>query len=377
MRNRAILAILIAILMMAAAAFSASAAPPPAPEPGTHTALILEELPELAGYPIEPWIMTGYRLLYNVYVYDKDDNVTSEQLVVMDTIGIGEGYLLTQVYSAVVDEEGNVTSFQHTGYRIDHAGIGEFWISLEPFADENSAVVKSGLFKLEKYDWKGEPEDAWYTYLADEEGNADYEYYYSSLDGLLLSLDVYEYDDKDNYTGGVAYKFDAYYSYEAPWLDFGLMEMPEGLVMDYDMLVKFSDGTEAKGVMTFTVEENHFSWAYVTQELTSEDLGNSVGAKIMSEMCTDGLILWLPRGIVREEDEEGFYFDEAVTGSYIQVGGLSEVEGLGTARVLSFVNGYFQAESYFSQETGTLLRYRQLPNETQEFELILTLKGIM
>lgn len=376
MRNRAILAILIAILMMAAA-FSASAAPPPAPEPGTHTALILEELPELAGYPIEPWIMTGYRLLYNVYVYDKDDNVTSEQLVVMDTIGIGESYLLTQVYSAVVDEEGNVTSFQHTGYRIDHAGIGEFWISLEPFADENSAVVKSGLFKLEKYDWKGEPEDAWYTYLADEEGNADYEYYYSSLDGLLLSLDVYEYDDKDNYTGGVAYKFDAYYSYEAPWLDFGLMEMPEGLVMDYDMLVKFSDGTEAKGVMTFTVEENHFSWAYVTQELTSEDLGNSVGAKIMSEMCTDGLILWLPRGIVREEDEEGFYFDEAVTGSYIQVGGLSEVEGLGTARVLSFVNGYFQAESYFSQETGTLLRYRQLPNETQEFELILTLKGIM
>ena len=377
MRKRAIMAILIAVLMMAAAAFSATAAPPPEPEPGTHTALVLEQLPELAGYPIEPWIMTGYRLLYNVYIYDKDDNITGEQLVVMDTVGLGERYLLTQVYSAEVDEDGIVTSFQHTGYRIDHAGIGEFWISLEPFADENSTVMKSGLFTLEEYDWKGEPEDAWYTYLADEEGNTDYEYYYSSFDGLLLSLDVYDYDDEGNYIGGVAYKFDAYYSYEAPWLDFGLMELPEGLVMDYDMLVKFPDGTEANGVMTFLVEENHYSWLYVTQELISEDLGNSTGAKIMSEMCTDGLILWLPRGIVRDDDEGSSYFDEAVTGSYIYVGGLFEVEELGTARMISFVNGYFQADSYFSQETGALLRYHQLPNETQDFELILTLKGIM
>jgi hypothetical protein len=97
----------------------------------------------------------------------------------------------------------------------------------------------------------------------------------------------------------------------------------------------------------------------------------------MSEMCTDGLILWLPRGIIREEDEVSLYFDETVTGSFIQVGGLSEIEGLGKARMLSFVNGYFQAESYFSQDTGALLRYHQLPNETQDFELTLTLKGIM
>lgn len=377
MRNRWILAIIIVVAVMSTMALAASAAPPPEPEPGTHTALVLEQLPELAGYPMEPWIMTGYRLLYNVYVYDKEDKVTSEQLVVMDTVGIGDSYLLTQVYSAELDEEGNMASFQHTGYRIDHAGIGEFWISLEPFADENSPVVKSGLFTLEKYDWKGEPEDAWYTYLTDKEANADYEYYYSSLDGLLLSLDVYEYDADGNYAGGVGYKFDAYYPYEAPWLDFGLMEMPEGLVMDYDMLVKFSDGTEAKGVMTFTVEENHYSWVYVTQELSSEDLGNSAGAKIMSEMCTDGLLLWIPRGIIKEEDEGLLYFDEAVTGSYISVGGLQEIEGLGNARVVSFVNGFFQADSYFSQDSGALLRYHQLPNDTQDFELTLTLKGIM
>ncbi len=377
MRNRAIMAVLVAAFVMASVSFSASAAPAPEPEPGTHTALVLEQLPELAGYPIVPWIMTGYRLLYNVYVYDKEDNITGEQLVVMDTIGIGESYLLTQVYSAEVDEDGNVVSFQHTGYRIDHAGIGEFWISLEPFADEDSSVVKSGLFTLEQFEWKGEPEDAWYTYLTDEEGSTDYEYYYSSLDGLLLSLDVYEYDVDGNYAGGVAYKFDAYYSYEAPWLDFGLMEMPEGLVMEYDLLVKFQDGEEAKGIMTFYVEENHYSWAYVTQELVSEDLGNSAGAKIMSEMCTDGLLLWIPRGVVREGDEGSYYFDEAVTGSSIYVGGLHEVEGLGTSRLISFVNGYFQADSYFSQETGALLMYHQLPNETQDFELTLTLKGIM
>jgi hypothetical protein len=373
-RRTTVLFVVLALVL--AMSFAVYATEDPIPEPGEHAALLLEFLPELKGFGTEQWLMTGYRFIYDVYYYDKDDQVVNSETVVIDVVGKGETYVMSEVYTAYFNDAGEMESFEHASYAYDFPGVGQFWISLDAFRGKDAPAIVSDLFTIEEFTWNDETQDAWYAYLTTADGNTDYEYYYNMDNGMLLSLDVYEYDSSGTYQGGRSVKYYDYFDYSAPWLDYGLMELAEGTEISYDLQINTDDGKTMTGVMSYISLENHATWAYLSEILKSEELGDSEGGQVVSEMCTDGLIMWLPAEVIKGISEGDYYFDDTITGSYVTAREALTMGDFGSVRRISFKNGYFEADSYFSETDGVLVKYHQMPSDLKPFEIILTLKEV-
>lgn len=373
-RKTVILVIAVSLAMLAALP---SLAAEPIPEPNSHNEALLELIPELGTLPGPDWLMTGYRLFYDVLYYDKDDNVTDTAKLVFDIAGVGKDHVLTNCYVADFDDSGSLSDFSQYSFMIDYPGLGEVWISPEIFKGEDAPGVKSGLFELVSLDeTSGTEKDAWYTFIKSADGMTETELYYGKDDGLLLLLDGYTYDEAGNYTGGSSVKFSKYVEYFAPWLDYGLTGLKEGISISYDMDVTWEDGTAATGVMTFVSDQNFSSWAYMLQSLNSEELGSSEGDRVISEMSTDGLMLWMPIEAFKYIEEGAVYFEEDEIGSIVKAGGNVELSGFGTTRLLHFKDGFFMADAYFRPEDGYMVKYYQYPTDQKPFEILLTLKEI-
>ncbi len=376
MKARRLTVLLAALSLVVALGLTATATSDPLPSPSLPTQVLTEFVPELMELPAPQWLMTGYRFFYDIYNYDKEDNIISSETLIIDTVGKGGTYMLSEIYMASFGEAGELISFEQVDYVVDYNGVGEFWISLDAFRGKDAPATRDDIFTVEEFTWEETTKDAWYAYLMSADGNTDYEYFFDMEDGLLLSLDTYSYDEQGNYLGGSAMKYYDYYEYSAPWLDYGLMELAEGVELVYDMRITMTDGTVSKGTMSFKSAENHATWVDMIQTLKSEDLGDSDGFQFISEMCTDGLIMWLPLEGLKAVKEGDYYFQDDITGSFVYAGGVETVEGLGDARVISFKNGYFEADSYFRQKDGALIRYYQYPSEEKPFKLVITLKEI-
>lgn len=375
-RKTVILAVAVALVMLAALP---ALAEEPIPEPNSHNEALLELIPELGALPGPDWLITGYRFFYDVLYYDKDDNVTDTATLVFDIAGIGGGHVLTNCYMADFDDNGVLTDFSQYSFMVDYPGLGEVWISPEIFKGEDAPGIKSGVFELVEMEEADEVEkatEAWYTQIDSPDGMSVTELYYGKEDGLLLLLEGYSYDEAGNYEGGSTVKFHKYEEYTAPWMDYGLTGLEEGISILYDMDVTWEDGSDASGVMTFVADQNFSSWAYMIQYLDSEELGSSEGDRIISEMSTDGLMLWMPTEAFKYIDDGDIYFEEEEVGTIVKAGGIIEVAGFGATRLLHFKDGFFMADAYFSLEDGYMVKYYQYPTDQKPFEILLTLKEI-
>lgn len=373
--NKAIISILALILIAAAPAAVSAAGPLPAPN--DHNAAILDLVPELAGMAAPTWLMTGYRFFYDVLYYDKDDEVIDSALLVFDIVGTAEDHVLTNCYVARFDDRWLLSEFKQYSYMVDYPAIGEVWISPDAIGDEDAPGVKSGIFQLVVYTTpSGVNEDgmAWYTMVTSQDGLTDTEIYYNH-DGLLLGLDSYAYDEKDQYIGGTAVTFNKYAEYSAPWLDFGFSGLEEGISLVYDMKVVWTDGRSASGEMSFVAEENHFNWVYLSQFLKSAELGDDLGDRIVSEMSMDGLMLWMDPSAMSYITTGDVYYDEPELGSLIKADAEVDIAGFGKTRLLHFKDGFFMADSYFGKD-GYLALYYQYPNEEKPFEIYLQLREV-
>jgi hypothetical protein len=140
------------------------------------------------------------------------------------------------------------------------------------------------------------------------------------------------------------------------------------------MTVVWTDNSSSKAVTSFTVLGNYGTWVYLSQTLLSEELGNSEGNKIVSEISTDGLLLWMPVDAFAYIVEGDNYFDDYVIGSYVKAGELIKDEIYGEVRRIYFQDGFFRADADFRIEDGYLVRYHQYETAGKEFQIILTLK---
>ncbi len=355
------------------------AAVEPVPFPSEHVEALMELGPELMQLSSPSWLLTGYRYFYDVYYYDKENEVVDSAVLVYDVVGKGFEHVVTNCYLASFDEDGILAEFAQQFYVIDYPGAGEFWVSVKDIEGEAKpesayGVLQRGIFEhIVSYNETGE---AWYAAVTSFDGSTDTELYYDTADGLLLQRDDYVYDDQDNYVGGTSYIFYKMAEYYSPWLDFGFTGLEVGMEISYDMNVVWGDGSRATGIMTFYPEENYGSWAYMSQYLESEELGNSTGDRMVSEMCTDGLMVWMPMEAFKYIAKDDVYFEEDEIGSLVKAGGMVDLGELGLAREIHFKDGFFMADAYFRPEDGFMVRYYQYPTELKPFEIILTLREL-
>lgn len=371
-----------AVLMAMAIAFTLTgyaAAAEPEPFPSEYTQALIDKAPELKNLYSPSWLMTGYRYFYDLYYYDSEDQVVDSAMLVFDVIGKGFNHVATNCYLAKFGEDGALTEFTQQYYVIDHPGIGEFWINIEALKDESMPAVASGALKLGEfepiYELNGTGE-AWYAAVTSSDGSTDTEFYFDPVDGLLLMADDFVYDDEDNYVGGTSLKFYKMEEYYAPWLDFGFKGLEVGTEISYDMEMVYADGSSATGIMTFYTEENYGSWAYLSQYLESEELGNSTDERIISEMCLDGLMIWMPTKAFEYIVRNDVYYEEDLIGSLVFAGDMVDLGELGLARELLFEDGFFMADAYFRPEDGFMVKYYQYPSDLKPFEITLTLREI-
>lgn len=378
MRTKRLLPVLLAMAIVFTLACYAVAAEPQ-PFPSEHIEALLGKAPELKDLYSPSWLMTGYRYFYDLYYYDNEDQVVDSAMLVFDVVGKGFEHVVTNCYLAKFAEDGALAEFTQQYYVIDHPGIGEFWINIEALKDESMPAVASGALKLGEfepiYELNGTGE-AWYAAVTSADGSTDTELYFDPMDGLLLMLDDYTYDDEDNYIGGTSlmfYKMEEYYS---PWLDFGFKGLETGIEISYDIEIVYGDGSSANGIMTFYPEENYGSWAYLWQYLESEELGNSTDERIISEMCLDGLMIWMPIKAFEYIVRDDVYYEEDLIGSIVMAGDMVDLGELGLAREIQFKDGFFMADSYFRPEDGFMVKYYQYPTDQKPFEITLTLREI-
>ncbi|HOA15991.1 MAG TPA: hypothetical protein PLT03_01400 [Bacillota bacterium] len=356
-----------------------AAATEPEPFPSGHVEALIGLSPELGQLSSPSWLLTGYRYFYDVYYYDKDNEVVDSAVLVYDVVGKGFEHVVTNCYLASFDEDGVLSEFAQQYYVIDFPGAGEFWVNVKGVDGDKKpetayGVLKRGTFEhMTAYNETGE---AWYAAVTSSDGSTDTELYYDTADGLMLQRDDYVYDDQDNYMGGTSYMFYKAEEYYAPWLDFGFTGLKVGMEISYDMIVVWGDGSRATGIMTFYPEENYGSWAYMSQFLESEELGNSTGDRVVSEMCTDGLMVWMPTEAFPYIEKDDVYFRDEEIGSLVKAGDMVDLGELGLAREIHFKDGFFMADAYFRPEDGFMSRYYQYPTELKPFEIILTLRGV-
>ena len=112
MKARRFTVLMAALYLVMALGLTATATTDPLPSPSLPTQVLTEFVPELMELPAPQWLMTGYRFFYDVYQYDKEDNITSSQTLIIDTVGKGGTYMLSEIYMASFDESGALLTFE-------------------------------------------------------------------------------------------------------------------------------------------------------------------------------------------------------------------------------------------------------------------------
>lgn len=370
-----------AALFILAGFLSVSASVAPVPAPNVYNAELMRELPELGPLACPQWLMPGYRLFYDVFYYDVEDRVSDTYLLVIDVKGRGKDYVLTVSKSARVDENYALEGYG-IGERevIDRTGVGEAWISLDALKGEASPGVKSGLFELGTFENMAafDPESkAWMASVEvanDLAGISSADMYYGRDNGLLLLLDIYDYDATGNYKGGKAMQYSDFAEFEAPWLGYGLAGLYEGRKLEYDYELVYKDGKKETGTVTFTVKESQAGWARLAQKFGPGRKEGPETMLLVSEFCTDGLLFWLPKEAFATVRAGGTYFEDAVMGGSVSSGGQVDLGTLGKTVVLHFEDGPVIADSYFREEDGLMVKYRRAPTKEEPFDMIFTLR---
>lgn len=356
------------------------AAPEPAPYPNPYNAELVESIPELKGFAAPEWLLPGYRLLYDVFYYDVDDNTVDKELLVIDILGEGDGYVISSSRAARFDEEGRLLSLEDEEIAVDFAGIGEAWISPDAISDASAPAPASGLFhmgifeNLVQYDADGR---AWVTTVEVDDagkGSTTVDIYYGRKNGLALLFDIYVYGPTGYYVGGAAALYKDFAVCEAPWMGLGFASLKEGSVLEYDMKLEYKDGRTEAGTARYTIVENHGSWMKVLEEKLMGGARVDERLFIASEFSTDGLMLYLPGGKT-EGFQDGFtYFYDGYTQAKVSANGLVEVEGTSAYEIL-FEDGLSTASASFREKDGLMVRYIRTASQAEPYVTTLTYKG--
>ncbi|HNV34502.1 MAG TPA: hypothetical protein PKK63_03110 [Bacillota bacterium] len=381
MRSARFTALVLACLILSGL-LAAGASGAIVPSPNVYNKELARELPELGPLPCPQWLMPGYRLFYDVFYYDQEDRVSETSLLVIDVKGRGKDYVLTVSKSARVDEDYILGSFGPESHEVvDHTGVGEAWISLEALRGDSSPGVKSGLFKLGTFETMAafdEESRAWMTSVQVSNslgGSSSADMYYGRDNGLLLLLDIYDYDAQGNYKGGKAVQYSDFAEYDAPWLGYGLSGLYEGRKLEYDYDLVYKDGKKEAGTVTFTVRESQAGWARLAQKFGPGRKEGPETMLLVSEFCTDGLLFWLPREAFGKIGPGDVYFEDTVVGAGVTAGGPADLGVLGKAVSIRFEDGPVIAESYFREEDGIMVKYHRGPTQEEPFDMTFTLKG--
>jgi len=375
-----LIVLVLAFMMVMSVGQAILAAPEPAPSPNPYNAKLIESIPGLKGLSAPEWILPGYRLLYDVFYYDVDDNTVDKELLVIDILGEGDGYVLSSSKAARFDEEGRLLSLEDEGIAVDFAGIGEAWISPDAISDASAPAPASGLFhmgifeNLVRYDADGR---AWVTTVEVEDagkGSTSMDIYYGRKNGLALLFDIYVYGPTGYYIGGAAAMYKDFAVCEAPWMGLGFASVKEGSVLEYDMKLEYGDGKTEAGTARYTIVENHDSWMKVLEEKYMGGARVSERLFIASGFSADGLMPYLPGGKT-EGLQDGFtYFYDGYTQAKVSAGGPVEVEGIPAYEIL-FEDGLSKSSASFREKDGLMVRYTKSASQAEPYVTTLVYKG--
>jgi len=306
--------------------------------------------------------------------------VLDRELLVIDILGKGEGYVLSSSAAAPLDEEGRILGLEHEGYAVDFPGIGEAWISPSAIADQTAPAPASGLFRigvfenLVQYDPDGR---AWVTTVEVEDadgGSTAVDIYYGRKNGLALLFDVYAFGPTGDYIGGAAVQYSDYAVYEAPWMGSGFASLKEGSALEYRFKLEYQDGRAETGNMLYTVVENHGSWLRIKEERFVDGAKAGERPFVVSEFSLDGLMFCLPGGRADGLVDGITYFYDGHTQAKVGAKGPAVVEG-GDAYEILFYDGTSAASVAFRRKDGLMVRYIKAASDSEPYVTTLVYEG--
>lgn len=368
-----------ALMTILAVGQAGLAAPSPLPAPNPYNAVLADAIPELKGLAAPEWLLPGYRLFYDVY-YGPDDAVMDRELLVIDVLGKGDGYVLSSSAKAPLDGQGSILGLEHEGYAVDFPGIGEAWISPSAIADQAAPAPVSGLFRIDvfenlvQYDPDGR---AWVTTVEVEGvdgGSTAVDIYYGRKNGLALLFDIYVYGPTGDYIGGAAVQYSDYAVYEAPWMGSGFASQKEGSALEYGLKLEYQDGRVETGTVIYTVVENHGSWLRMHEERFVDRVKAGERSFVVSEFSLDGLMFCLPGGRAEGLMDGITYFYDGHTQAKVAAKGPAVVEGADAYEIL-FDDGASAASVAFRRKDGLMVRYIRAASHSEPYVTTLVYKG--